>query len=219
MIRKIRSLLNTLVIKSERIPVSEKSAKLTAEWAKESGFSKVTVGRGTYGTPEIVGVFSESLTIGSFVSIASEVTIILANHKSDGVSTYPFKNVDWVSKEFRPIQIPDVHAVSKGPVVIGNDVWIGKSAIILPGVSIGDGAVIGAQSVVTKDVLPYSVAVGNPARLVKFRLTPDQIAGLMQIRWWDWSEDFLRNTETDFLLPVDEFISKHQGNQIPKDSE
>ena len=135
--------------------------------------------------------------------------IVLANHVTNSVSTYPFRNVDWLNQEFRPIQTPDIHAASKGPVQIGHDVWLGNSAIILPGVSIGDGAVIGAYSVVTRDVPAYAVAVGNPATVVKYRLSQDQIKALLQIRWWDWDDQFLRSAEEDFLLPIEDFISKY----------
>ena len=186
-----------------------KEPMLTSDYVMANSYLSVTVGRGTYGTPEIVGAFSEQLTIGSFVSIASGVKIILVNHDSKAVSTYPFRNVDWVKKEFRSIQYPDVHASSKGPVVIGNDVWLGNSVVILPGVSIGDGAVIGAQAVVSKNVPPYAVAVGNPAKVVKYRFNQHQIESLMKIRWWDWDDDFLRAAESDFLLSTEEFISKY----------
>jgi acetyltransferase-like isoleucine patch superfamily enzyme len=181
----------------------------TADYAKGNSYLSVTAGRGTYGTPEIVGHLSERLTIGSFTSIAAGVKIVLVNHVTEGVSTYPFRNVDWVNKAFMPIQIPDVHAKSKGPVLIGNDVWLGNSAIILPGVSIGDGAVVGAQAVVSKDVPPYAVAVGNPAQVVKYRFDSDQIRALLQICWWDWDDDVLSAAESDFFLPIDEFIEKY----------
>lgn len=188
---------------------SDKKPLLTSDYVVANSFLSVVVGRGTYGTPEIVGAFSEKLTIGSFVSIASGVKIIMVNHESTAVSTYPFRNVDWLKKEFRPIQYPDVHASSKGPVQIGNDVWLGNSAVILPGVSIGDGAVIGAQAVVNKSIPPYAVAVGNPAKVVKYRFDQHQIDSLLKIRWWDWDDDFLRAAESDFLLSTDEFISKY----------
>lgn len=181
----------------------------TADYAKGNSYLSVTVGRGTYGTPEIVGHLSERLTIGSFTSIAAGVKIVLVNHETEGVSTYPFRNVNWVNKAFMPIQIPDVHSKSKGPVRIGSDVWLGNSAIILPGVSIGDGAVVGAQAVVSKDVPPYAVAVGNPAQVVKYRFDSGQIRSLLQICWWDWDDDFLSAAEPDFFLPIDEFIAKY----------
>ncbi|WP_308462078.1 CatB-related O-acetyltransferase [Mesorhizobium sp. INR15] len=97
---------------------------------------------------------------------------------------------------------------SKGPIRIGNDVWIGRRAIILSGVTIGDGAVIGAGAVVSKDVPPYAVVVGNPAALVRYRFNSGQIASLLEIRWWDWEDDLIK-TDPSFFLPIDEFIAKH----------
>jgi len=117
--------------------------------------------------------------------------------------------VNWVNKAFMPIQIPDVHSKSKGPVRIGSDVWLGNSAIILPGVSIGDGAIVGAQAVVSKDVPTYAVAVGNPAQVVKYRFDSGQIRSLLQICWWDWDDDVLSAAESDFFLPIDELIAKY----------
>jgi acetyltransferase-like isoleucine patch superfamily enzyme len=199
--------MSTLVVRRSRSVNG-----LTSEWAKSKNLHGVTVGRGTYGEPEIIGVGRENLVIGSFVSIASGVTIILANHVSSGVSLYPFRNVDWEQSSFRPIQNPDLHAESRGPVRIGHDVWLGKSATVLPGVSIGDGAIVGANAVVVRDVPPYGVVVGNPGKLVKLRLNKEQIKALLEIRWWDWDADFLKAAEDDFFLVPDQFIAKyHKG--------
>jgi acetyltransferase-like isoleucine patch superfamily enzyme len=204
-LKSLIALLRILLLRNNGDPLS----LFTADYAKGNSYLSVTAGRGTYGTPEIVGHLSERLTIGSFTSIAAGVKIVLVNHVTEGVSTYPFRNVNWVNKAFMPIQIPDVHAKSKGPVRIGSDVWLGNSAIILPGVSIGDGAVVGAQAVVSKDVPPYAVAVGNPAQVVKYRFDSDQIRALLQICWWDWDDDVLSAAESDFFLPIDEFIAKY----------
>jgi acetyltransferase-like isoleucine patch superfamily enzyme len=172
------------------------------------GYSGVFVGRGTYGRPEIIGVNREELHIGSFVSISEGVVIVLANHNSSGVSLYPFSNVDWLRGRFAELQNPDKHAVTKGAVVIGNDVWLGRNSIVLAGVHIGDGAVIGAGAVVSRDVPPFAVVVGNPGRVVKFRLSEKQISQITAIGWWDWDSDVLKKRENDFLLPPDEFITK-----------
>jgi len=90
--------------------------------------------------------------------------------------------------------------VSKGPVVIGNNVWIGDAAIILSGVNISDGAVIGAGSVVTRDIPPFAVAVGNPARVIKKRFSEKIITQLLQVRWWDWSEEKIARNRYFFEL-------------------
>jgi acetyltransferase-like isoleucine patch superfamily enzyme len=191
---------------------SAKSPGLTADWVKELGYVDVSVGKGTYGTPTIIGASREFLYIGNFVSISARVTIILANHIVSGVSLYPFRNVDWINKTFREIQNPDLHAASKGPVRIGNDVWLGNNCTVLPGVTIGDGAIVGASAVVSRDVPPYCVVAGNPAKVVKTRLTATQIRSLLQIKWWDWEDSFLESVQEDFMLDTDDFIAKYEKN-------
>lgn len=127
---------------------------------------------------------TDKLIIGKFCMIASGVEFIMngANHLSDAVSTYPFAIFGgaWA------------HAMdgrlypTKGDTVVGNDIWIGYKAAIMPGVHIGDGAIIGSYSVVTKDVEPYSVVGGNPARLIRKRFSEEQIQHLLELKWWDW---------------------------------
>ena len=110
-------------------------------------------------------------------------------HRKDWVTTYPFPAFPDVWPEAK--DIPGVE-ISKGDVIIGNDVWICYGATILSGVKIGHGAVIGARAVVTKDVEPYAVVAGNPAREIKKRFTPKQIQKLLDIAWWDWPEEKIR---------------------------
>lgn len=149
---------------------------------KKQGWS---IGDHTYGAPTVLESSSAKLAIGRFTSIASEVVILLGNHRTDTVSTYPFKTLQryWHTAAKAP---PD--HTSKGNVVIGNDVWIGQGVTILSGVTVGDGAVLAAQSVVTKDVPPYAIVAGNPARWVRHRFDEATIAQLLKMRWWDWSE-------------------------------
>ena len=126
----------------------------------------------------------DKLIIGKFCMIASDVTFIMngANHLNKSISTYPFAifGEDWSSamdgKEY-PV---------KGNTVIGNDVWIGYGATIMPGVTIGDGSIIATKSVVTKDVAPYSIVGGSPAKEIKKRFPEDKIDELLSIKWWDW---------------------------------
>ncbi|HEV7257466.1 MAG TPA: CatB-related O-acetyltransferase [Bosea sp. (in: a-proteobacteria)] len=124
----------------------------------------------------------DRLIIGRFVAIAQAAQFVMngANHPMDGFSTYPFQM-------FGIEGAPDVTAhAHRGDTVIGNDVWIGREAVIMPGVSIGDGAIIGTRAQVVKDVPPYAVVVGNPGRVVKLRFPEETIAALLAIRWWDW---------------------------------
>ncbi len=140
------------------------------------------IGDWTYGSPKVLSFLNGgTLKIGRFCSISTGVTILLGGeHRYDWVTTYPFKVVCHEARAF------PIHLRSKGPVVIGNDVWIGYGATILSGVAIGDGAVIAAGSVVAKSVPPYSIVAGNPARVAKYRFSEEQIEALLDIRWWDW---------------------------------
>lgn len=147
---------------------------------------RVSVGSFTYGNATIkLWDESERLEIGSFCSIADDVVILGGGeHRTDWVTTYPLRiafGSDMAGK--------DGHPASKGPTRIGNDVWIGHGAMILSGVSIGDGAVVGAGAVVARNVPPYAIVAGNPARVVKFRFSPEQIASLLAIQWWNWPRE------------------------------
>ena len=133
----------------------------------------------------------DKLVIGSFCSIGSGAAFIMAGnqgHRSDWISTFPF---------FWMPEMPAFAGAANGfqpagDTVIGNDVWIGTEAIVMPGVRIGDGAVIGARAVVTNDVEPYAIVGGNPAKVIRKRFGDPDIARLLELRWWDWSDDDLR---------------------------
>lgn len=135
---------------------------------------------------------SEKLIIGKFCAIATNVKFIMsgANHKLDGISTYPFPvfGNGWEKAMDKLINLP-----SKGDTIIGNDVWIGYEAVIMPGVKIGDGAVIAAKSVVVKDIPPYVIVGGNPAIPIKQRFSDAEIQMLLEIKWWDWEIDKITN--------------------------
>ena len=136
----------------------------------------------------------DKLIIGKFCMIASDVTFIMngANHLTDAISTYPFAifGGDW-SNAMEGKTYP-----VKGNTKIGNDVWIGYGATIMPGVTIGDGAIIATKSVITKDVEPYAIVGGNPAKQIKKRFTEHKIKSLLELKWWDWPvEKITRNAQ------------------------
>ena len=141
------------------------------------------VGRHTYGVKKSTFLFERhdsDVRIGAFCSFAPEVKIHASSEHPQAVTTYPLHRFCGEKRSF---------SVAKGPVIIGNDVWIGHRATILSGITIGDGAIIGAGSVVTKDVAPYSVTAGNPASHIRFRFEPEIISELLELKWWDWPEE------------------------------
>lgn len=136
----------------------------------------------------------DSLRIGKFCSIACGAKFLFAsaNHTQASVSTYPFP----IFFEEWDLDIGDVTSAwdHKGDIVIGNDVWIGYEAVVMAGVTIGDGAIIGARAVVTKDVPPYTIVGGVPARKIRRRFSDNVIARLQELKWWDWpAERIQRN--------------------------
>ncbi len=130
----------------------------------------------------------EKLIIGKFVQIAHGVQIVTssANHQMDGFSTYPFTifGEPWSSAY-------EANWANKGDTIIGDDVWIGHQAIIMPAVTIGAGAIIGAGSVVTKDVPPYTIVAGNPAKPIRQRFDDETIHILLELKWWNWPFDVI----------------------------
>jgi chloramphenicol O-acetyltransferase type B len=176
---------------------------LTLEEAVDCG--RATVGVHTYGVCTVrVGRGERGrVSIGAYCSIAEGVELLLGgNHRVDWVSTYPFRVV-WDL----PGALTDGHPRPEPDTEIGSDVWIGTKAMILPGVKIGHGAVIGARAVVTRDVRPYTVVGGVPARELRRRFTDEQIEGLLALRWWEWPEervranvDLLSSPDVDALL-------------------
>ena len=136
----------------------------------------------------------DTLRIGKFCSIACGAKFLFAsaNHTQTSVSTYPFP----IFFEEWDLDIGDVMSAwdHKGDIVIGNDVWIGYEAVVMAGVTIGNGAIIGARAVVTKDVPPYMIVGGVPAREIRRRFSDDVIARLLELKWWDWpAEQIQRN--------------------------
>ena len=137
----------------------------------------------------------DNLIIGKFCQIAAGVEFVMndANHKMNAVTTFPFYTFEgW------EMNIPDPSEMTfKGNTVIGNDVWIGQNAVILPGVHVGDGAIIGANSVVGSDVAPYTIVIGNPAKVLRKRFDDELIGLLLKFKWWDKSIE-----EINALIPI-----------------
>lgn len=135
--------------------------------------------------------FGDKLIIGKFCSLASGTQFIMgpANHRTSSISTYPFAVFGGAWAERVPPHLDQLPR--KGDIVVGNDVWIGRNSVILPGVHIGNGAIIAAQSVVSRDVPPYTVYGGNPARFLKARFSPELKALLLRLKWWDLPGDTL----------------------------
>ncbi len=137
----------------------------------------------------------DKLVIGKFCQIASGVEFVMngANHQMNAVSTYPFYTLEgWDMEPPESYDLP-----LKGDTIIGNDVWIGQNAVILPGVHIGDGAIIGANSVVGSDVEPYTIVIGNPARVLRKRFDDELIDIMLKFKWWDKSIE-----EINELIPI-----------------
>ncbi len=187
-------------------------------------YSRFSIGRFSYGKPNVLFQDCNStLVIGSFCSIGGGVTILLGGghgHHTERVTTFPFdvlggeEGTDWVAPSFdgKLQEFFKRNSESKKDVIIGNDVWIGLNALILSGVHIGDGAVIGANSVVSKDVEPYSIVAGNPIRVIRKRFSQETIESLLKIAWWNWSIEKI-NRNLPFLLSSDikKFIEAHKG--------
>ncbi len=166
----------------------------------------MSFGKYTYGTPNIYYKNDNAkLVIGNFCSIARNVDIYLGgNHRTDWVTTYPFGHIH--QNTFNNFN-GDGHPSTKGDVIIGNDVWIGSNVTIMSGVTIGDGVVIANNSHVVKNVEPYSLVGGNPAKLIKYRFTPEQIDKLLEIKWWYWDDNKINNfTPLMCNNNIDEFI-------------
>jgi len=136
-------------------------------------------------------VNNDRLKIGKFCSIAYGTKFLFngANHTLNSLSTYPFPVLadEWDLAE----PITDAWD-NKGDIVVGNDVWIGFEAVIMAGVTIGDGAIIGSRAVVTKDVEPYSIVGGIPAKLIRKRFSEEKILELLEMKWWNWSEEMIK---------------------------
>ncbi|MDE7422959.1 MAG: CatB-related O-acetyltransferase [Lachnospiraceae bacterium] len=156
----------------------------------------VTVGKETYGELTVLTFNMDyKLFIGCYCSIASGVTFVLsADHHLNHISTFPFK--------VKTLQCEQYEAISKGNIIVDDDVWIGQNAIILSGVHIGQGAVIAAGAIVTKDVPPYAIVGGNPAKVIKYRFEDDIINELLKIDFAELSKEMIEEHISDLYEPL-----------------
>jgi hypothetical protein len=175
---------------------------------------ETVVGDYSYASNDCDIIYSQ---IGKFCSLASHVRINPGNHPLWRAAlhhfTYRSRSYNLHSEDDREFfQWRRSH-----PVVLGDDVWVGHGAILLPGVKVGTGAVVGAGAVVTKDVLPFTIAVGVPARPLRRRVSPEVERALMRIRWWDWPHGKLAETLEDFRsLDVSAFAAKYDPGKEGK---
>lgn len=139
-------------------------------------------------------------SIGAFCSIAKNVHFTEGNHPLNCITTSPILYNDNFGFCPKGVSLFDLES-RNGKSKIGNDVWIGRDVTILPSVNIGDGAVIGTGAIVNKDIPPYAIAVGVPARVIKYRFAPEEIEMLLQLKWWDWSEEKIRENLKLFYNP------------------
>jgi len=148
--------------------------------------------------------------LGKYNSIGRDCNFFLhANHRVDWVTT---SSQLWgpVTYEIADAHMRLGHPTCKGDIIIENDVWIGAKSTIMSGVKISNGAVVGAGSTVTKDVPPYAIVAGNPAKVVKYRFNEKQIESLLKISWWNWTEDRIKTEAISMWSnKIDEFIDRH----------
>ena len=147
--------------------------------------------------------------LGKYNSIGRDCNFFLhANHRADWVTTTS-QLLGPVTPEIADMHMNMGHPTCKGDIHVGNDVWIGATSTIMSGITIGDGAIIGAGSTVTKDVPPFAIVAGNPSKIVRYRFTEEQIEKLLQISWWDWEEDKIKdNAMSMWSSNIDDFINK-----------
>jgi acetyltransferase-like isoleucine patch superfamily enzyme len=200
----LASLLHTRTIVNLRIMVESLLR------ARCIPLGRVEIGEYTTGIPLVLSRATNLVRIGKFCSIAPEVTIIpalghvptYAEDRHYRISTYPIAMLrnNWNPKWDLP--------GDKNFVIVRNDVWIGTKAVLLPGVRIGDGAIIGAGAVVTHDIPPYAIATGIPAKVKGFRYSPAQIEKLLRIAWWNWELNKIEENIDFFYGDIDAFLKK-----------
>lgn len=162
----------------------------------------LSIGHRSYiGSYKFYPYLETTINIGKFCSLADDITFFTGgNHRYDTPSTFPFNELKLNSNA-------PLNSYYKKPSSIGNDVWIGCNTVIMPGVHIGDGSVVAAYSIVTKDVEPYSVVGGNPIKVIKKRFSEDIIKQLLEIKWWDLDDNIIID-KLSCITDINEFIEE-----------
>jgi len=200
----IRKILFKLILKLDD-PSLSYSRKIMLK------YYDVKIGKYSYGCQKIDGSIAKSTIIGDFCSIAPGVRIGGMNHPTNFLSTHPFlyyKNRGFISENNNEIE-----TLGNQPVCISDDVWIGQNAIILPGVTVMKGAVIGAGSVVTRDVPPYTIVAGVPAKPIKKRFSDKEISILLDINWCKMDDNIIKEN-ISYFYNVSDFIERFRNNNI-----
>jgi acetyltransferase-like isoleucine patch superfamily enzyme len=174
----------------------------------------LVLGHRSYGNFDITHYRGDTsvVRIGRFCSIGDDVTFLPGgNHRPDWVTTFPVR-----IRFDLPGARTDGHPSSRGDIVVGHDVWIGRGAKILSGVSVGDGAVVGAYSVVSRDVAPYTVVAGNPAREIRRRFPVDVAGALTRIAWWNWPDEVVADRVSELCSDqVEAFVARYDPAGSP----
>ncbi len=172
-------------------------------------YCDVPIGRMTYGFARIAPhSLSGISSIGRYGSLADSLSVAGITHPLNWVSTNPFLYKSNRGLINEPMTLPQDLRQQNKPITIGHDVWIGEGVRILRSVTLGHGCAVGAGAVVTKDVPPYAIVAGVPAKIIRYRITEDLIPKMLNIAWWDWPIDKIRKHIADFYCP-DNFINKH----------
>lgn len=206
-VRTIRTVLGNKVIIGESSFIQDSNLGNGVQINRRNIIVGSSIGNYTYTGANTVIKKAE---IGKFCSISWNVSITGNQHDYRGISTHPFTRLP----SFGFTEECEGQELDSETVLIGNDVWIGMNTCILSGVKIASGSIIGAGAVVTKDVPPYAIVVGNPAKVLKYRFSEDIIGKLMDIRWWDWSPEDIQNNLTLFKGVLDQgMLEKLQNVQ------
>ena len=202
------------IIKEQKLKNTEKKLGLCLDILKSDTYYKqrmreAVIGKHSYYGP---GCFVEPgmVHIGSFCSIADRVALGLTQHPIQFLSSHPFQYMKWEN-----LKNPVHKWTWNAPTSIGNDVWIGHNACVMGGVSIGDGAVIAANAVVTKDVPPYAIVGGVPAKIIRYRFHEQTIADLLELKWWDLPDEAIETLPFSDVQACVKKLKAIRNNVIP----